>query len=291
MSVSSQTLPVSGDYVSATKLADHPLLSHIPTWDRDQPEFHSLVESIRARGLDYEVLVDEEDRVVDGRNRRNACAVLKQPVRIRRVAQAEAASIIVASLINRRHLGKGALAYLSAPLFKDVLEESKARHLAMLKSGGDSKAYSVGTAPKGVEDVAAQVGVSTALFEQALKLRRMFDEQPAEIRAKYEPRVLGPWLDEAGDWQDPIGLGYMINGLTSLINEAAGKEKKLGKRAQHDRLFIGFLPKLKSHWSSASAEQKAQIAERLKVEVTKFPAELREEMAAALRAAARADRE
>lgn len=277
--------------LSASQLSDHPLLAHIPTWTREEPEFQALLESIRERGLDYDVLIDSERRVVDGRNRRNVLAVLKQPVRCRQIGAGEAASVIVASLVNRRHLGKGALAYLSAPLFAGVLEESKARHLAMLQAGGASKPYSVGSAPKNVEDVAAHVGVSVALMEQALKLRRMLTELGEEVRAKYEPRILGAWLDESGEWQEPIGLGYMINGLTSLINEAAGKKKKLGKRAEHARLFLGFLPKLKEHWRRASMEQKAEIAERLKTEVTKFPAELRDEMASALRAAARADKE
>ena len=291
MSETHPKLPTPGSHKPASSLTDHPLLAHIPTWTREEPEFQALVESIRDRGLDYEVLIDSEGRVVDGRNRRNACAVLKQPVRVREISEGEAASVIVASLVNRRHLGKGALAYLSAPLFATALEESKARNIAMLKAGTGTVPYSVGNAPKTIEDIAAKVGVSVALMEQALKLRRMLAELGEEVRAKYEPRVLGPWLDEAGEWQDPIGLGYMINGLTSLINDAAGKKKKLGKRAEHARLFLGFLPKLKEHWRRASMEQKAEIAERLKVEVTKFPAELRDEIASAIRAAARADKE
>lgn len=281
--------------IPASSLTDHPLLAHIPTWTREEPEFQALLESIRDHGLDYEVLIDSEGRVVDGRNRRNALAVLKQPVRCRQISDGEAASVIVASLVNRRHLSKGALAYLSAPLFSDVLEESKARNIAMLKAGTarleGTVAHSVGHGPKSTADIAATVGVGPTLFDQALKLRRMLTELGEEVRAKYEPRVLGPWLDEAGEWQDPIGLGFMINGLTSLINDAAGRKKKLGKRAEHARLFLGFLPKLKEHWRRATAEQKAEIAEKLKAEVTKFPAELREEIAAALRAAARADRE
>ena len=278
-------------HLKSSDLTDHPLLAHIPTWQRDEPEFVALLESIRERGLDYPVLIDHERRVLDGRNRRNALALLGRLVPCLYIDSAESASVIISSLVNRRHLTRGALAYLSAPLFANALEESKARNLAMLKAGSASVAYSVGHAPKNTEDIATQVGVSPALFDQALKLRRMLAELGEEVRAKYEPRVLGPWLDEAGEWQDPIGLGYMINGLTSLINESVGKKKRLGKRAEHARLFLGFLPKLKSHWANATAEQKAEIAQKLKIEVTKFPVELRDEMAAALRSAARADKE
>jgi hypothetical protein len=276
--------------IPAGDLAEHPLLSHIPVWSRNQAEFIALTESIRERGLDYPVLIDAEHRIIDGRNRRNACAVLKRPVECRQIAAGDAASVIVASLVNRRHLTKGALAYLSAPLFETVLDESNARRLANLKQGRPETALSA-VSVKTADDVAAQLGISLRLFEQALKLRRMFEEAAPEVRQTYEPRILGEWQDEAGEWQDPVGLGYMINGLTSLLTEAAGRKKQLGKRAQHDRLFVGYLPKLKEHWKKANASQRAEITQQLKAEVTKWPGELRDEIAAALRSAARADRE
>lgn len=278
-------------------LVDHPMLRHIPMWHRDEPEFQSLLESVRDRGLDYEVLIDDENRIVDGRNRRNALAVLRQPVPCRRIGEGEAASVIVACLVNRRHLTKGARAYLAAPLFETVLAEAKQRAFANLSkstSGSDSALSaesSVLFGPKTAEDVASHLGISPRLFDQALKLRRLFDDCEHDIRTKYEPRILGEWLDDAGEWQDPVGLGYMINGLTSLLTERAGKAKQLGKRAQHDRLFVDYLPKLKEHWKKATAEQRFVITEKLKAEVTKWPGDLRDEIATALRAAARADKE
>jgi hypothetical protein len=280
------TFPVSD-------LTDHPLLAHIPVWQRDEPEFTALLESIRERGLDYPVLIDAEHRVIDGRNRRNACATLGRDVECRIVPAGEDASIIVASLVNRRHLTKGALAYLTAPLFAGVLEETKARRFANYSASRSAHetALSAVSEIKTAEDVAAHVGVGARLFEQAIKLHKMFADLPPEVRERYEPRVLGPWLDDAGDWQEPVGLGYMINGLTSMITERAGKAKKLGKRAEHARLFVGYLPKLRTHWAKATPEQRAEIADRLKTEVVKWPTELRDELAGAIRSAARSDRE
>jgi hypothetical protein len=279
-----QHLPVSD-------LADHPMLAHIPVWRREDPEFISLVESIRERGLDYPVLIDHEKRVVDGRNRRNACAVLGAAVPCVYITPGSSAGVVVDSLVNRRHLTKGALAYLSAPLFADVLAESKKRILANLSKStvATDSPLSGESRLKTAADVAAMLGVGHTLFEQAVKLRRMFEELGEEVREKFEPRILGHWQDEAGEWQEPIGLGYMINGLTSLATEKAGKSAKLGKRNEHARLFVGALPKLRLHWEKASAEQRVEIADRLKAEVTKWPAELRDELAAAVRAAARAD--
>lgn len=272
-------------------LVDHPLLAHIPVWRRDEPDFQALVDSIRERGLDYEVLIDGENRIIDGRNRRNACSVLRIPVPCRQITEGEAASVIIASLINRRHLTKGARAYLAAPLFETVLAESNARRFANLsKSTPPPESALSALSTKTAEDVAAKLGISPRLFDQALKLRRLFDDCEPEVRNKYEPRILGEWLDDAGDWQDPVGLGYMINGLTSLLTERGGKPKQLGKRAQHDRLFVDYLPKLKEHWKKATAEQRFIITEKLKAEVTKWPGDLRDEIATALRTAAKADK-
>jgi hypothetical protein len=272
---------------------DHPLLVGIPVWDGQSPEFAALRDDVRTRGLLYPLLIDNAQRVVDGRNRRNVVRALgglggananRVPCRV--VSQDEAASIIVSCLIHRRQHTKGALAYLVAPLFEQVLTESKNRRAANLRNVDSPLS---GVSAKTADDVAAQLGIGHTLFEQAIKLRRMFAEMGEEVRAKYEPRILGTWIDEAGDAQDPVGLGYMINGLVSLAADQAGK-KNLGKRAQHDRLFVSFLPKLGLHWKKANPEQREAIATKLKAEVMKFPAELRDEIAGAIRAAAKAEK-
>lgn len=275
---------------------DHPLLAGIPVWDGQSAEFIALRNDVAARGYDYPALVDNSYRVIDGRNRRNVgralgsvpgCRPGHMPVRV--VNQDEAATIIVSCLINRRQHTKGALAYLVAPLFGDVLKETKARRYGNRfgSTPAPETALSADSA-KTAEDIAVKIGIGLRLFEQALRLRAMFAEMGEEVRAKYEPRLLGMWQDEHGEWNDPVGLGYMINGLTSIADL---KKKNLGKRAQHDRLFSGFLPKLSLHWTKASEEQRQHIAEKLRAEVLKFPAELREEIAAAIKAAAKAEKE
>lgn len=141
------------EYHSPETLNDHPLLEHIPVWRRGDPEFLALTENILERGVDYPVLIDSMGRVVDGRNRRNACLLLGVETPCRRVADGEVASVIVAGLALRRHLAKGALAYLAAPLFEEVLEESKRRHLEFLRAGGKSRVHSVHSAPQTAEEL------------------------------------------------------------------------------------------------------------------------------------------
>ncbi len=291
--------------VDLRDLADHPLLASIPTWPRDCAEFASLKDSIAERGLDYDILVTTAFEIVDGRNRRNAIATLghqrgcrRGAIRCRFVDQADAASIIVATLGNRRHLTKGALAYLLAPMFDAVIAESKERRVRNLPNVAVGKVAAVMagqavapesplsglSAAKTAEEVAAQMGLGRSLYMQALQLHRMFVKAGAEVRAKYEPRLLGPWQDEHGEWHEPVGLGYMINGITAILENKA--EENLGKRNEHDRLFLGNLGKLSLHWDSATPEQRAQIKGKLFDTFRVWPAELVEQIAAVARKAA-----
>lgn len=282
-------IPLPGEThdIELRELSDHPLLAPIPTWPRDSAEFGGLVESIRDHGLDYPLLVDTSFQVVDGRNRRNAIAVLgglggarATRVPCKFVAREDAASIIVSCLANRRNLSKGALAYLCAPMFDTVLAESKARRVANLRRNGTLKGDAVPDSPvsglsaKSADELAAQMGLGRSLFMQAMQLHRLFVKAGAEARAKYEPRLLGPWLDEHDEWNEPVGLGYMINGLTALIEGKASTEQALARRNEHPRLFEQSLGKLTLHWEKAAPEQRIAIREKLRDQISKWPEEL-----------------
>jgi len=299
-------IPLPGEThdIELRELSDHPLLAPIPTWPRDSAEFGGLVESIRDHGLDYPLLVDTAFQVVDGRNRRNAIAVLgglggarATRVPCKFVAREDAASIIVSCLANRRNLSKGALAYLCAPMFDAVLAESKARRVANLRQNGKlaGDAQVVGNVDpllsrgsvKSAIDVAVQMGIGRALYEQAVRLHRMFAEAGPEARAKYEPRLLGLWQDEDGEWNDPVGLGYMINGVRSLLDGKASTEESLAKRNEHPRLFEQSLGKLKLHWEKAAPEERNAIRERMRQEIVSWPVELVEMLQDTARAASR----
>jgi hypothetical protein len=265
-------LPV---FLAVSALADHPLLAHIPMWSREEPEFQALLDSIRDRGLDYPVLIDAEHRIVDGRNRRNALALLGRPVECRVIDAGESASVVIASLCNRRHLSKGALAYLSAPLFEDVLSEAKERNFAMLKAGGESVAHSVRHAPKNTQEVADLVGVGARLFDQALDLHRRFTKNPAQ-RAEFEPKIL------SGE----LGLGGCIQAIAGQ-DSTKGKEKK---ERGLDRLFSRAFKDLNvrfGKWGKLAEEQRAEVTVALVKTTDKWPDEVVTATAAEWRKAGR----
>jgi hypothetical protein len=254
-------------------LADHPLLAHIPVWPNDSEEFKSLRESIRTDGQLYEILVDGGRRVVDGRNRRNALAALGRPVACRVVSDSDVSTIIFRTLMQRRHMGKGARAFLAVPLVQPLIEAAKERQLACLKRGESPVADSIGDGVS-IERIALDVGVSKDVFDQARSLHDLLEKAAPDVRADITARVI------AGE----LGLGYACTALANS-RDASARAGKLGKRQQHDRLFAGTLPKLSLHWEKATPNQRDQIAEDLRSQTATWPRELLEQAHAAIRAA------
>ena len=95
-----------------------------------------MTADIEERGIDEALIVDEKNRVMSGRVRLRIALDLRLPeVVITRRSSAEAASLIVQSLLQRRHYSKSALAYLAFPLFESMLVESRHRRVENLKQG------------------------------------------------------------------------------------------------------------------------------------------------------------
>lgn len=263
-------LPIT---VDPATLADHPLLAHIPVWAKDSEEFKSLRESLRVDGQLTAIFVDHDRRVVDGRNRRNALAALGRQVVAQVVDDAEVSTIIFRTLMQRRHMGKGARAFLAVPLVQPLIEAAKARQLACLKRGESPVADSIGDGVS-IERIALDVGVSKDVFDQARQLHELLAKASPEVRADITARVI----------EGELGLGYACTALANN-RDAAARAAKLGKRQEHDRIFTKALPKLSLHWEAASPNQREVIVENLRSEVAKWPVELLQETEAALKAA------
>lgn len=274
MSTDTQTPPPSTIQVDPDDLADHPLLAHIPVWAKDSEEFKSLRESLRSDGQLYEILIDSENRVVDGRNRRNALASLMRDATCRVVADADVSTIIFRTLMQRRHVTKGARAFLAVPLVKPLIEAARARHLALLKSGARGPSPIESEKVPTIERIALDVGVSADVFEQARHLHEELVKYPADVRERITAEVI----------EGTLGLGYACTSLAN-IRDAATRATKLGARQQHDALFSKALPKLSLHWEKANEEQRGQIVEGLRSSVTLWPIDLLHEAQTAIQAA------
>lgn len=280
-SPSSEHAPSHGAFSSsavretpADQLSDHPMLAHIPVWPRDSEEFKSLRESLRTDGQLYEVLVDRSNRVVDGRNRRNALAALRRPVLCREVRDDEVATIVFRTLMQRRHVTKGARAFLAIPLVQPLIDAAKTRQLERLKSGNRGPSPLEAEMVPTLDRIALDVGVSRDEFDRARQLHELLAKAPEAVRADIAARVI------SGE----LGLGYACTAVANY-REASARAAKLDKRQDHSRLFTTALPKLSLHWERANPNQREQICENLRSSVATWPVELLEETQAAVRAA------
>jgi len=256
-----------------SELPDHPLLAHIPVWAPHEPEFQALKVSILERGVDYPVLVDSAGRVVDGRNRRNACAAAGLSVPTRVVPDNQVANTIISALGNRRHLSKGAMAYLLAPLMKPAIEESRAYRQNNLKQLAADSALSELSKNKTVEAMADGLGFGRTVFFQALKIHKKFAETP-ELKKQFEERILAGEL-----------------GLSGALQAIAGKlatEDKPRVVSPADVLIVRAITDLRNRWDGYAKlpddkrdEVKAQIA----AAAVEWPADVAAATAAAWRKA------
>jgi hypothetical protein len=218
--MSTDTQPQPTLKLDPAVLADHPLLAHIPVWAKESEEFKSLRESLRTDGQLYEILVDADRRVVDGRNRRNALAALGRQVVARVVDASEVSTIIFRTLMQRRHMGKGARAFLAIPLVQPLIAAAKARQLACLKRGESPVTDSIGDGVS-IERIALDVGVSKDVFDQARQLHELLAKATPEVRADITARVI----------EGELGLGYACTALANN-RDAALRKDKLGKRQE-----------------------------------------------------------
>lgn len=243
----------------AGDLADHPLLAHIPVWPATSAEFKSLRESLREDGQLYEVLIDSGNRVVDGRNRRNALLSINQPVACRRVSDSEVSTVILDSLLQRRHLCKSARAYLVVPVLEPALAEARTRRA--LNVTADSRLDRL--SGKNVDELAATYGFSRDLIFQARRVRELLDKHP-EHRDEVEQRIL----------DGELSLGGACTALANFEHNAT-RAKRLNRRSEHHRLFLDeYLPKLGLHWTKATPAQREEIRGHIQEKLLAWPAEL-----------------
>ncbi|MCX6901719.1 MAG: ParB N-terminal domain-containing protein [Verrucomicrobia bacterium] len=211
------------------QLTHHPTADLGPMLAENDPHFLAMIASIRARGLDYPVLIDSKNRIVDGRHRsRAARAAGLSEVPVRQVGDGESATIVGESLMARRHFSKSALAYLLYTLLEPIFAESRKRSLANLngqKAQETSKAEKLGF--RGVEgcktqaDVSSRLGISTDVIGLAGKIHKLFKARP-DIKAEYEPLLLGGKA-----------------GFQQILAAVAGREATKGKkRVVHQQMLL-----------------------------------------------------
>ncbi len=184
----------------------HPLLKTQP-W-MCAAELESLRASVRENGVLQDLFITADGDVVDGRHRWKAAVLEHVPeVPCVIVPEDQVASIVLATILERRHYTKSARAYLSLPLLEKAVSEGIQRRAAIGKTNiKHQKTDSVGllsgpASKRGSDDLAERLGISTDMLQLARNTARLFADSDAR-RQKWleanpdEAESFQAWVDD-----------------------------------------------------------------------------------------------
>lgn len=194
-----------------SELTLHPVARELPELADEDADFIALVDDVRDRGVIHPLAITSKKQILDGRHRWRAAKRLKLPaVPVIVHDDADAVSIILESLLLRRHYSKSALAFTAYPMLKAAYE------LAL----ENREAHSVRD-PFTTASQAEKFGISKRFYEYAAKVHDIFAKDHA-YRDLLLPEIL------SGE----VGLGAVIAGY-------AGREATHGKpKPKEDKLKL-----------------------------------------------------
>ncbi len=244
----------------------HQLVADLPGLiPRDSREFAALADDVAARGIDQPLIVvlsDGEPRIIDGRNRFHAATVAnldEVPIVIRE--ESEAMSIILGTLVQRRHYGKGALAYLAYPLAA-----------AQKRTGAGRPAKLSIQSTITIDEIAAQLGFARDLFYQAAKVHEFFLNRP-DLRAQFEPRIL------AGE----VGLGACVAGMASSVATTDSSRKDRSPYQLITDTFGALRKRFEQRWERLEGSARLAVTEEATATFLSLPKEVQQSIVNALK--------
>jgi hypothetical protein len=279
-------------------------LSTMPDW-RGEPEYDRLLASA---GRDQKFLQPVLGKLVitgskampvevfeieDGRHRFWAAEEARLGCIDGKVTEMPVAELMLRSLLERRHLEKGARAYLAWPVIEPFVSANKETRKSNLKRGkekgealrkstnGFSETATLSDLPetqlseaeaKKLGELAESYGISRTLLDQARRVHDIFARRK-DLKAECEPQIL------AGE----LGLGACIAGVAGK-EATEGKERKdtppadLLRRSFRD-LRIRFAP---DRWNIIPDTDRHAVAGELVETVLDLPEDVRARLKTAL---------
>jgi hypothetical protein len=248
-------------------------------------DFEALIVSIRTHGLREKIKVVKGQPgylIVDGRHRMEAvrvivkrylgegCAVARrfaeQGVPCELVAEAEVTAIIQ-DAVTRRHMSKGARAYLAVLMQPEVATEEK-RSRGGIKTALNAVLITA-------EALAKRAGVSLRLIEDAIALYRKFEERK-DVRKKFEDAI---WVG-AGLATVKAGIeGYLATGQDPEGKRETEEEKKARLSSQWLYTGLGYFNRIGRYWEEygrLDEDQEKALIERATEVFREAPEAIRE---------------
>lgn len=236
-------------------------------WTDDMQEMQLLKEDILIRGVDQPIQVvaatsdaDCNFFIIDGRHRFRAAQLAKlSEVPVEERNEEDVMDVILGSLINRRHLTKGALAYVSFPIISAVV----------MPNGGDRTAQSIVVS---AESLARDLGFSRDLYFQAKKVHELFGKRK-DHKARWEADIMS----------GKVGLGAVIAGVAGQ-EATKGTQKQVSSPDSLIETSLGQLRLRFEKWNSIQPAQKEKITESMIETALSLPSDVRQNVYQALSA-------
>jgi hypothetical protein len=218
----------------------HHALAHHARWADGDPRLHALARSVAEHGVREPLQITPMGEIVDGRHRWLAAKRAQlETVPCCEVGEDSLATVVLDSLLNRRHLRPSQRAYLAVEFLEEALQEATQRRVKNLLQFKQSSPVRA----KSLEEYAVELGLSPRLMDDAIRLWKAFKAHPERrtitdkhgvteegvtFHAFFEPRIMAE--------DDPYGLGAVLAGIGFILEmekkgkHAGGKPKGVDRQ-------------------------------------------------------------
>lgn len=152
----------------------------------DEQALQELADDIAANGLRTPIVIDEDEMILDGRNRAAACVIAGvEPIYEPFVGNDEAKlAFVISANIHRRHLDSSQRAVVAAKL-KPIFEAQAAKRMKATQAKAGNK---VGKAPENLPEPSSR-GDARDKAGQAMNVSGKSVDMAAKVIAKAVPEI------------------------------------------------------------------------------------------------------
>jgi len=263
----------------------HEFLADDPWLAPKDPRLKAKEAAWREAGTFDPILALADGRIVAGRHRhRFSNREEWDEVPWIEVHDDEVVLLAMRDLFAHHPKSKSQTAYLAAPKLEPMFKAAQDRRITLLQSGGKARLPQVASP----EDLAHQLGVSDELLRQARRIHEAFAWTRAQhgvdgraLRKEWEPKIL--------DAEEPVNLGFVLAGIAGQKG-TKGRPRKPARNSALNNALAGLrnLVRPVSHWEKWTDEERDTVAAGFRGAFTKLPAAALDVIAAAIRAAKKA---
>lgn len=179
----------------------HPIAELFPMLPDD--ELQELAEDIKQRGLLSPITLDDEGRIIDGRNRYAACRMVDVQPDFQIYDGPDVAGYALAANLARRHLSKGQKAMIAARAVQ-FLDSGSVRKVAVQNGLSKSRVSQASVVVEHAPDLAEAVARGDRPLDEAYKVA-----QERKAAASSEAALLDRLDSDAPDLAEKVRSGDM----------------------------------------------------------------------------------